>query len=79
MRIREGRAFLRREAAAESDVPVAIVSHGYAGRRSLALGQSVTVNGRAMTIVGITPRGFTGTTALISPEVWLPRVSTRRR
>ena len=39
---------------------------------ALGLGQSVTVNGRAMTIVGITPQGFTGTTALFSPEVWLP-------
>ena len=72
VRIREGRAFLAAEAEAGADVPVAIVSHGYARRRGLGLGQSVTVNGRAMTIVGITPQGFTGTTALFSPEVWLP-------
>jgi predicted permease len=72
VRVREGRAFLPAEAEAGADVPVAVVSHGYAVRRSLGLGQSVTVNGRAMTIVGIAPQGFTGTTALFSPEVWLP-------
>src|SRR4029077_8532863 len=30
------------------------------------------VNGRAFTIVGITPKGFVGTMQILSPEVWLP-------
>lgn len=48
VRVRERRAFLAAEAEAGADVPVAIVSHGYAQRRSLGLGQSVSVNGRAL-------------------------------
>ena len=30
------------------------------------------INGRAFTIVGITPKGFVGTMQILSPEVWLP-------
>ncbi|HEY5908375.1 MAG TPA: ABC transporter permease, partial [Vicinamibacteria bacterium] len=72
VRIASGRPFLAAEEEAGSDVPVAIVSDGYARRRGLRLGESVSVNGRALTVVGIAPAGFTGTTALLSPEVWLP-------
>jgi len=32
----------------------------------------VFINGRAFTIVGITPKGFVGTMQILSPEVWLP-------
>jgi predicted permease len=75
VRVAEGRAFLPEEEEAGSDVPVAIVSHGYwqrTGADPHLLGKTVNVNGRELTIVGITPAGFTGTTALLSPEVWLP-------
>lgn len=72
VRIAEGRAFLPVEEEPGSDVPVAIVSHGYAQRRGLGVGQTVTVNTRALTVVGITPRGFSGTMSLVSPGVWLP-------
>lgn len=73
--VTRGRAFLQEEEEPGSDVPVAIVSHGYwqrAGNDPHLLGKTVNVNGRAVTIVGITPAGFTGTTALVSPELWLP-------
>ena len=30
------------------------------------------INGIDFTIVGVTPQGFTGTMALVSPEVWMP-------
>jgi predicted permease len=75
VRITNGRAFLPPEEEPGSDVPVAIVSHGYWQRKGGEpglLGQTIDVNGRALTIVGITPPGFTGTTALVSPEVWMP-------
>jgi predicted permease len=36
------------------------------------LGKQVRVNGRMFTVVGITPKGFTGTTALVSPEIYVP-------
>jgi len=72
VRIIEGRAFLPAEEQPGSAAPVAIVSHGYARRRGVALGQTLNVNGQALTVVGVAPLGFSGTTALFSPEVWLP-------
>ena len=75
VRVTEGRAFLPEEEEPGRDVPVAIVSHGFwqrSGGDPRLLGKTVNVNGRELTIVGITPAGFTGTTALLSPEVWLP-------
>jgi predicted permease len=36
------------------------------------LGKPVRINGHLFTIVGITPQGFTGTTALVSPEIFVP-------
>lgn len=72
VRIAEGRSFLAVEEEPGSAVPVAIVSHGYAQRRGVTVGQTVIVNTRALTVVGIAPRGFSGTMSLVSPEVWLP-------
>jgi hypothetical protein len=36
------------------------------------LGSQLLINGHPFSIVGIAPRGFTGTMQVISPEVWLP-------
>jgi predicted permease len=36
------------------------------------IGSQVLINGRSFTIVGITPKQFTGTMQILSPEVWLP-------
>lgn len=52
-----------------------IVSHEYwrrTGSDSDALGSSVRVNGRLFAIVGIAPPGFTGTSAAVTPEFWMP-------
>lgn len=54
--------------------PGVVVSHAFwkrSGRGSLA-GETATINGKAFPILGVAPDGFTGTTALVSPEVWLP-------
>src|SRR4030095_9294454 len=48
--------------------PVAIVRHD----RAALLGQTIKVNTIDFTVVGGAPAGFTGTMALISPEMWLP-------
>jgi predicted permease len=40
------------------------------------VGQSIVVNGVSMTIVGIAPRGFTGTTAGARPQIFAP-ITTR--
>jgi predicted permease len=70
-----GRAFLPEEETPGSSARVAIVSYGYwqkHGRDPGLFGSSILINGRPFTIVGIMPKGFTGTTAIFSPEVWLP-------
>jgi hypothetical protein len=30
------------------------------------------VNGQAYTVIGVTPEGFSGVSALLAPDVWLP-------
>lgn len=70
-----GRSFLAEEERPGSAIPVAIVSHPFwkrAGSDPAMVGKTLVVNGRAFTVVGIAPRGFTGSSALISPEVYLP-------
>ena len=37
-----------------------------------AIGQSITLNGRAFTIVGVAPPGFSGPDRLSAAEVWVP-------
>ncbi len=70
-----GRAFLPEEEIPGHNTPVAIASYSYWQKHGFdpnALGSQVFINGRAFTIVGITPKGFVGTMQILSPEVWLP-------
>jgi len=70
-----GRAFLPAEERPGSGIPVAVVTHQYwknAGMDPNLVGKSLRINGLSYTVVGIAAEGFTGTTALISPDLWLP-------
>jgi predicted permease len=42
------------------------------GGRPDIINDTITVNGRALTVVGVTAEGFRGTTTLGGPEVWVP-------
>jgi predicted permease len=70
-----GRTFSEEEERPGSKIAVAVASYPYfkshGGDLSL-LGTTIKVNSRPFTIVGIAPRGFTGTSALVAPEVWVP-------
>jgi predicted permease len=71
----QGRAFLPEEETPGRNAAVAIVSHSYwekQGRNPALLGSSVMINSRPFTIVGILPKGFTGTMQIFAPEIWLP-------
>ena len=71
----QGRPFTLDEERPGSAIPVVIVSYSYwkkTGADPQLLGKSVRINNLAYTIVGIAPEGFTGTTALISPELYIP-------
>ena len=70
----QGRTFTDAEERPGSNSTVAIVSYSYwkkTGDPNL-LGKTIRINGRLFTIVGIAPEGFTGTTALISSELYVP-------
>ncbi len=70
-----GRSFLPEEEKPGRDERVAIVSYRFWQKHSRdpsLLGQSLVINGRAFTVIGIMPEGFTGVTSIFSPEVWLP-------
>src|SRR6476646_3302312 len=69
----QGRAFLPEEETPGRNTQVAIVSDGYWSKHNRpALGSSLLINGRPFTIIGVLPRGFTGTLQIFSSEVWLP-------
>ena len=69
-----GRAFTPEEERPGSTPAVVVVSYDFWRKRgevSDLLGQTLRINGRPFTIVGIAPRDFTGTTA-VGMEMWLP-------
>ena len=63
-----GRPFTADEERPNARVPVVIVNY----RQRDLLGKTVKINAQDFTVVGVAPRDFTGTMALISPEMWLP-------
>jgi predicted permease len=70
-----GRAFTREEERPGSEPMVAVVSDGFwrsRGADPSMLGDTIRVNGRDYTVVGITSRGFTGSSAAMAPEVYVP-------
>ncbi len=70
-----GREFTGAEEQPGSGMPVAIISYSYwikHGADPNMIGATRRLNGKDLTIVGIAPEGFTGTTAMISPEFYVP-------
>jgi len=70
----KGRAFLAQDETPGGEL-TAIVTYPFwekKGADPQLVGKPVRINGRLFTIVGITPKGFSGTTALVSPEIFVP-------
>lgn len=70
-----GRGFTTEEEKPGHAASVAVVSYGYWSRHNRdasILGSQIEINSRPYTIIGVLPRTFTGTLALLSPEVWVP-------
>jgi len=70
-----GRFFNAEEARPNSNVPVVVASYSLwqrHGGRADFVGSTLRVNDRPHTVVGVAPEGFSGISALIAPEVWLP-------
>ena len=70
-----GRAFLPEEEIPGRNLRVAVVTYQFWEKHSRdpsLVGQSLQINGRPFTIIGVMPKGFTGLTSVFSPELWLP-------
>jgi len=72
-----GRAFLPEEDRSPDTHPVAVLGYGFWQRRfggdPAAVGRTVTLNGRAYTIVGVAPASFTGMLVRgFSADLWVP-------
>lgn len=75
VRMLRGRAFSAEEETPGREVPVVILGYGLwkkMGQSESILGSHVKINSRDFTVVGVTPDGFSGTMALVAPEMWLP-------
>ena len=75
-----GRAF---SAAEERDPGAAVVVLSHAawlrnGADPNVLGSTVRVNGELHEVVGVAREGFTGSSALVAPDLWLPMAALER-
>jgi predicted permease len=70
-----GRFFLPEESRPNANIPVALVSHtlweSSAGGRNFTPFE-VSINGKPWTVVGVAPKGFSGGSAMLAPDIWLP-------
>jgi len=71
-----GRAISRSDDEERDAHPVTVISYRFWQQRfggaASAAGQSIIVNGRAYTIIGVAPRGFFGTEVIAAPDLWFP-------
>jgi predicted permease len=71
-----GRGFLPQEDEAVNRDAVVVLSHNFWQRRFAAnpavVGQTITLNGRAFTIVGVGPEGFNGSEPYLDLDLWIP-------
>jgi putative ABC transport system permease protein len=70
-----GRFYSAEEARPNANMPVVVASYGFwkrMGRHNDFVGSTLRINGQPYTVIGITPDGFSGASALIAPDIWVP-------
>jgi predicted permease len=71
-----GRLIEPSDERAFGEAPVVVLSHSYwrsrFGENPAVLNEKLIVNGQPLTIVGVTPEGFSGTTVGMTPHVFVP-------
>ena len=70
-----GRFYNAEECRPNANVPVVVASCAFwkrMGGSENFVGSSLLINGQPYTVIGITPSGFSGVSALVAPDVWLP-------
>ena len=75
-----GRFYTAAECGPNANIPVVVASYPYwkkLGGRADLIGKPLTVNGQDYTLIGVTPEGFSGTNAILAPDLWLPLGASR--
>jgi hypothetical protein len=70
-----GRFYNAEECKPNANIPVVVASYGFwkrQGGRPDFVGSTLQINGQPYTVIGISPEGFCGASALIAPDVWVP-------
>ena len=70
-----GRFYSADEARPNADIAVVVASYPLwrrMGGRPDFIGSTLQVNGQPFTVIGVTPRGFSGVNAVLTPDLWLP-------
>src|SRR5256885_7054039 len=69
-----GRFYTAEEARPNANVPVVVASYGFwkrMGGRNDFVGSTLQINGQPYNVIGISPEGFSGASALIAPDIWV--------
>jgi putative ABC transport system permease protein len=70
-----GRFYNAEECKSNANIAVIVASYGFwkrQGGRNDFVGSTLQINGQPYTVIGITPDGFSGASALIAPDIWVP-------
>src|SRR5437867_5096256 len=70
-----GRFYTAEECRPNANIPVVVASYAFwkrMGGRNDFIGGNLQINGRPYTVIGVTPDGFSGVSALVAPDLWLP-------
>src|SRR5947199_931320 len=70
-----GRFYTAEECRPNANVSVVVASYASwkrMGGRNDFVGSNLQINGQPYTVIGITPDGFSGVSALVAPDIWLP-------
>jgi putative ABC transport system permease protein len=70
-----GRFYNAEESRPNANIQVAVASHGFwkrMGGKPEFVGSTLFVNGQPFTVIGVAPEGFSGISALLAPDIWMP-------
>jgi len=70
-----GRFYNAEESRPNANIPVVVASYPFwkrMGGRADFIGSTLHVNGQPYTVIGVTADGFSGLSALLAPDIWLP-------
>ena len=70
-----GRFYNATECRPNANIPVTVASYSFWKRMGGGddfVGSKLRINGQPYSVIGVAPEGFSGLSALIAPDVWLP-------